>query len=193
MVGARGGRETSPVVTGPTRIDAFPPSAVLEIRMHNAQPSGARQRLAGLFSGSLRTKIVALCLAVAIVPLVAMGVLSTSVASADLRSEIGSGQGDLAFNVADKIDRNLFERYGDVQAFAGSDAARSMAPVRITSWMNQVMGLYTPIYDLMVVADPAGKIVAVNEVDLEGKALGTKSLLGRDVSRDAWFTGALAR
>src|SRR3989344_5391088 len=71
----------------------------------------------------------------------------------------------------DKIDRNLFERYGDVQAYALSEAARSGDAARITDFMNDMMTTYAPIYDLMIVTDTAGKVIAVS----------TKSKNGEDV------------
>src|SRR5207248_2672867 len=82
---------------------------------------------------------------------------------------------------------------GDVQAFALSDPAKSLDPTRVSAWMDTMMGAYAPIYKLMVVADAQGRIIAVNTVDLDAKALpGSESLLGRDVSSDAWFKQALA-
>ncbi|MBK9612798.1 hypothetical protein [Candidatus Amarobacter glycogenicus] len=53
------------------------------------------------------------------------------------------------------------------RAFA-RDAA-SMDPPRLNEWINTMMGIYTPIYTVMVVADANGKIVAANTVDLNGK------------------------
>jgi methyl-accepting chemotaxis protein len=52
------------------------------------------------------------------------------------------------------------------------------------------MGIYTPIYKLMVVADTRGRIVAANRVTLDGEPLDTSSLLGKDVSGEAWFKTA---
>jgi len=56
--------------------------------------------------------------------------------------------------------------------------------------MNTMMGTYTPIYKLMVVADMRGRIVAANTVDLDGKALSTKALVGRSVAGESWFRQA---
>jgi methyl-accepting chemotaxis protein len=159
--------------------------------VHVADHPSLPLRATRLVTGSLRGKIVALCLLLALAPLVAMGVVSTSLAGDALRDEIGAAQADLAFNAIDKIDRNLFERYGDVQAFAGSDAAKSMDQDRMTTWMNTVMGLYSPIYSLMVVADPSGRIIAANTVDLEGGDLATDDLIGLDVGDEPWFDDAI--
>ena len=48
-----------------------------------------------------------------------------------MADETAQGYQRVAASIADTIDRNLFERYGDVQAFAGSDPAQSMDPARI--------------------------------------------------------------
>ena len=94
---------------------------------------------------------------------------------------------ELAYNASDKLDRNLFERYGDVQAFAQSAPARSMNPAAIQNWMNAMTRTYAPIYRLMVVADRNGKIIAANSVGLDGRSVPTAKLIGRDVSDSQWF------
>ncbi len=94
--------------------------------------------------------------------------------------------------VIDKIDRNLFERYGDVQAFALSEPARSSNPKRITDFMNDMMTTYAPIYDVMMVVNLEGKVIAVNTVDKAGKPLDTAALLGKDYSREAWFKDSVS-
>jgi methyl-accepting chemotaxis protein len=124
------------------------------------------------------------------VPLATASFLSYKQASGDLSEKAGTEQAEVAFNAIDKLDRNLFERYGDVQAFAGSDPAKSMDAGRIQTWMDTTMGIYTPIYKLMLVADTRGRIVAANRVTLDGKPLDTTSLIGKDVSGEAWFKTA---
>ncbi len=91
----------------------------------------------------------------------------------------------------DKIDRNLFERYGDVQAYALSEPARSGNLERITAFMNDMMPTYSPIYDLMIVTNAKGKVIAVSTVDKDNKPVKTESLLGTDYSHTAWFKAAI--
>jgi len=91
----------------------------------------------------------------------------------------------------DKIDRNLFERYGDVQAYALSEPARSGNSQRIEAFMNDMMGAYTPIYDLMMVVNLQGKVIAINSVDKNGKPLEVKWMLGHDYSSEEWFQAAI--
>ncbi len=45
------------------------------------------------------------------------------------------------------------------------------------------MGTDTPIYNLMVVADPNVRIIAVNRVDLDGRKLNTRGISGDDIAR----------
>jgi methyl-accepting chemotaxis protein len=138
----------------------------------------------------IRGKLLLLLVLVGPIPMAAASYLSYRQASGDLERNAATAQEEVAFNALDKLDRNLFERYGDVQAYAESDPAKSMDPARIQSWMDTMMGIYTPIYKLMVVADANGRIVAANRVTLDGKPLDTKSLIGRDVSGEQWFKTA---
>ncbi len=136
---------------------------------------------------SLKVKLTAITVVVGVLPLAVAGFISTMMASSALEEEANSQVADLAFNAVDKLDRNLFERYGDVQAFANSDPAKAMDAERLTAFMETMTGIYTPIYKLMVVADLKGKIVAVNPVGPDGKPIKSQVLVGRDVSKEAWF------
>jgi methyl-accepting chemotaxis protein len=138
----------------------------------------------------LRGKLIALLLAVGLIPVVVIAAIATRSATSSLKEDAGEQVGELAFNASDKLDRNLFERYGDVQAYAKSDPARSMDPGRLTTWIDTMMGIYTPIYNLMAVADAEGRIVAVNTVDLNGEEIDSSGLIGRDVSGESWFQTA---
>src|SRR5207237_491725 len=104
-------------------------------------------------------KLLAAFLILGLVPLAGIGVFAHNSAQDSLSEGAGHRLEDVAFNAADKLDRNLFERYGDVQAFALSDPAHSLDSQRVTTWMDTMMGAYAPIYKLMVVADAKGQII----------------------------------
>ena len=140
---------------------------------------------------SVKRRLLLAFLTAGLVPMVVIAVIALSVSGA-LADDAQNSADQAALSAADTIDRNLFERYGDVQAFAKSDPARSMQPGRLRAWMDQMMGTYTPIYNLMVVADRNGRVIAANTVDRDGKPLSGGGLVGRDVSSEAWFTQALA-
>ena len=136
----------------------------------------------------LAPKLIATFLILGIVPLLVTGAISYNTAKDALDREAEGKLEEVAFQAADKVDRNLFERYGDVQAFALSEPARSMEPARISAWMDEMAKTYAPIYKLMIVADKQGRIVAVNTTGHDGKAYkGTSKLLGKDVSGTTWF------
>lgn len=94
--------------------------------------------------------------------------------------------------IADKIDRNLFERYGDVQAFAQSEPARSLDRKRIEAFMADMMAAYAPVYDVMIVTDRSGRVVAANQVKKDGQASGLQGIVGRDLSGEPWFKEAVS-
>ncbi len=147
--------------------------------------------LSQLRNASVKRRLLIAFLAAGLIPMVVIAAIAMSVSGA-LRDDAQVAVEVAAINAADTIDRNLFERYGDVQAYAKSDAARSMQPARLRYWMNEMMGTYTPIYNLMVVADRNGRIVATSTVDRDGEAVTAAPLVGRDVSGEPWFTQALA-
>jgi methyl-accepting chemotaxis protein len=94
-------------------------------------------------------------------------------------------------SLMDKIDRNLFERYGDAQAFAFSESAKSMDEERIKSFITDMMPTYAPIYNLMFVVDMKGNVVAASNVDENGKQVNTDFLSQKNYKDEAWFKAGL--
>jgi methyl-accepting chemotaxis protein len=102
-----------------------------------------------------------------------------------------------AQSLNDTINRNLFERYGDVQAFGRNAAVHDEANWRkpgdgnpLVAAMNAYMELYG-IYDLMLLVGPKGDLLAVNSADAKGKALPTEKLYAKKFGDEAWFQKAL--
>ncbi len=82
------------------------------------------------------------------------------------------------------IDRNLSNRVQDLRASVRREAAKG--PVEaVTDAANQLVTGF-PFYDLIVVADPSGKVIASSTVDYQRRAV-TAEFIGRDVSREPWF------
>ncbi|NBV86227.1 MAG: methyl-accepting chemotaxis protein, partial [Verrucomicrobia bacterium] len=125
------------------------------------------------------------CLLLGILPLALAGFLAVRKSfNATERAEGQVLQGN-AEQVIDKVDRMLFERYGDVQAFAFHPAAQG-TPAEFTSAANFYMGAYGT-YDLMILADAEGKIIAANTANPEGKPVDTSALIGLSVKGESWF------
>lgn len=101
-----------------------------------------------------------------------------------------------AVSLNDVIDRNLFERYGDVQAFGLNAAVQDQENWNDLSGGNALVrainGYMTGygIYDLMLVLDMTGTVVSVSTVDGLGNPLATEGLLGQNYASQAWFSDA---
>ena len=98
----------------------------------------------------------------------------------------------------DTIDRNLFERYGDVQAFSLNSAAIDPANWKSLDRQNPLIramnGYMTGygIYKSMMLVDSAGDILAINTVDRTGKALAANQDYKRNFADATWFRKALS-
>jgi len=134
---------------------------------------------------SVKARLLVFFLLLSLLPLAIVGWLSYSRAYDDLTVATANKLQTMAIETSDKVDRNLFERYGDVQAFAENPSAKG-TPEQITEVANFYTKCYG-IYDLMLVADLDGKIIAANTVDSTGKLLDTSRLIGRSVKGEAWF------
>ncbi|MDW8373915.1 MAG: methyl-accepting chemotaxis protein [Planctomycetota bacterium] len=140
---------------------------------------------------SLRTLLLWAILPLLAIPLAVVIAVSSQHARQSALQNAGGVLGEVARSTLDTIYRNLFERIGDVQAFAANPAAVAMDAQALTPAINTYMKLYG-IYDVMVVTDRSGTIVAVNTVDHQGAANPrTQVLLGRSLAGEAWFASVL--
>jgi len=140
----------------------------------------------------LGTKLSILLCGFGLVPIIAIGWMSW-LTGQDLEAKAGKQFQATAVAIADKIDRNLFERYGDIQAFALNTAVQ-----RTTQWydlteysalapvMDQYVKTYG-IYYLTLFVDTKGQLAAVNYHDSQGKPINYQFLFEKDFSQTAWF------
>ncbi len=133
-----------------------------------------------------------------IIPLVVgLGIAYIGVESAKSRSLTQLGTSSEAVNR--KVERNLFERYGDVQAFGLNRVVldqnswyKTDGTNRIARAMDDYMATYTPVYDLMLMVDTKGKVVAVNTKGFDGKPIQSNPLYGKNFANTEWFKAAMA-
>ena len=124
--------------------------------------------------------------------------MSNAIADAESR-ELGRSLHTVAFSLTDRLDRNLFERYGDAQACAVNTALlyhRAWYRVgnnrnRIVRAANRYVKLYG-IYSLAMMVDLDGRVVAVNDRDANGKAIDTAGLYAKPYENASWFQDAKA-
>ncbi len=114
--------------------------------------------------------------------------------SAQLEHEREQSLAFSARSIQDMIDRCLFERYGDVQAFGlNTIVQRDLATLDDTSReaiINVINNYVTAYgcYPLSYITDTSGKIIAINSIDASGTSLPAASkLIGQTVSRSEWF------
>ena len=84
-----------------------------------------------------------------------------------------------AAEISDKLDRLLFERYGDVQMLARAFALRSSDSRYLSSYLSWMKTNYAPVYFWLGVTDGQGVMVASTDPSLQGK----------DFSQAHWFQG----
>lgn len=85
-----------------------------------------------------------------------------------------------AAEVSDKLDRLLFERYGDMNMMARAFALRSLDRAYLGSYLAWMKTAYAPMYDWIGVTNQQGVMIAATE----------QSLAGRDYSQSEWFRRA---
>ena len=140
---------------------------------------------------NLSLRIILSMAAAGLIPV--LGLVALAIKTANTIEQMASEEMNLlAVRSLDTIERNLFERYGDVQAFATnavlhagnwSDPAANKA---IVESINNYIRLYG-VYTLSMILDENGRCVAVNTVDAKNAPLNTAFLLGRDFSKADWF------
>jgi methyl-accepting chemotaxis protein len=147
---------------------------------------------------SLRAKMTAAFMAVGLVIAVVIGVNVVSMTTR-MADDTGQGYQRMAAAIADTIDRNLFERYGDVQAFGANRAVLDRASWyqagaehnQVVKAANRYAQLYG-LYQLLMMVDTEGRVIAVNDRDASGKPIDTAWLYSKNFAAATWFKDAMA-
>jgi len=145
----------------------------------------------------IRTKLVIVLLLAGLVPAMAVSFITWQVfGQMTQQAEVQFER--IAWGVVDTIERNLFERYGDVQAFGLNAAVQDKASwyqhgedSPIVQAMNSYVDTYD-IYSLTVLVDLEGKVIAVNTRDDSAKPIDTDFVYSKDFSGAKWFQDAKA-
>jgi methyl-accepting chemotaxis protein len=139
---------------------------------------------------SLRTKLLVWFLLLGVVPASVVGYAAYAKSKQALQSITERQVALVAEETMDKIDRIMYERYGDICVFKDLPAARESAD-QVMPEMDRFAKLYV-VYDLMVEADADGKIIAVNRYDYQGKPIASEQLIGTSVKNESWFNDTMA-
>lgn len=145
---------------------------------------------------SLRTKIILVFLSLSLV--CSGSVLAIFLSNKhNFQRDALNRVADYASTTNEIIDRNLFERYGDVQAFAQNHAAYIPANWKNPSDSNPLIASINSymtnygIYRLSVLLNTEGEVLAVNSVDSKGKPIDTAKLYEQNFSAEPWFKNPL--
>jgi hypothetical protein len=147
---------------------------------------------------SLRFKLIAAFLVFGIVPAMTLAGLSLDTFSG-VEKQTGKSMAEQARALTDVIDRNLFERYGDVQAFglntvvtdAESWYKQGAANNQIATAMNNYAVAYG-FYSVLLFVDAKGDVIAVNDKDALGNDINTSFLYGQNFAGADWFKDSMS-
>ena len=123
-------------------------------------------------------------LALSLVPMALIGWFAYRESAIALNRAAGQGLQGEARMALETIDRNLSNRVEDLRTTVLRNAAKGN-PEGVTKAADDLVTNYH-FYDLIVVADVDGKVIATSTLDHRGKPTGA-AFLGRDVSREPWF------
>ena len=89
------------------------------------------------------------------------------------------------------VAAQFYERYGDVQAFAINPVIAGMDKTNIINFLNQYSVMYG-IYDLILITDLKGNLVAVNDISPDKKPIEIKTLYTKNYSNEPWFKAVIS-
>lgn len=145
----------------------------------------------------LTPKLVALLLVFACIPTMVVAYIGYD-ATTDMEDGVGTRFEATAISIADKVDRNLFERYGDVQAFASNRIVQERynwytpEENELTRAMNDYVATYG-IYYLTLFVDLEGDLIAVNSKDAKGNQIASQPLFKKSFKNTTWFQALKAK
>ncbi len=131
---------------------------------------------------SIQSKLALILLGVALVPLGVFGFVAYGNGRDSLRQKVGAALEDRAASAVDKLSRNLFDRYGDIQVIAQNPvlAVDIAAPDQKSEVLAAMVRTYVPVYTLFSVTDASGSVAGSSDA----------SLVGRNESSEDWFKAA---
>lgn len=145
---------------------------------------------------SIKSKLAVILVLISVLPAIVIGI-AFNIQKEKLYNERKADLTAIAQNIGDIIDRNLFERYGDVQAFgyntAAHDSANWQTPSEsniLTISMNNYVKAYG-LYPLMLLVDTQGNVLNVNTVAADGKKVKTSFIYSKNFSKEKWFQDAI--
>ncbi|MEP6860397.1 MAG: methyl-accepting chemotaxis protein [Deltaproteobacteria bacterium] len=143
----------------------------------------------GLAVRTLRSQLLVAFGVFAGVPLATLGYLSTREGTRELTQQVSERLMSHASSVTNTIAAYLDERSGDVITFAKNPLASTGTPEQLTALVTDYIASY-PTYDLIVIADKDGKVIATNTQTGDHKPVA--NLVGMSVRGQPWFDSVVS-
>ena len=131
----------------------------------------------------IRTKLLVVCLSLSLLPLAIIEIISFRQSRGALHERAGGALMLLAQDAMGRVDSCFFDRNRETIAYTLLNRAKGTQP----DVMSAIASSINKYYDLIVVADAEGKIIAANTMTWNGEPLDTSSLIGKNVSGEEWF------
>ncbi len=125
--------------------------------------------------GRLERRLLAIIFPAIIAPIIILSVIAFYLIGSAFEQKEAASQTDLATSVSDKMERFLFERYGDVQVVASNPLLLVNNANRVVI-LNQVAQTYK-VYPYITYVGTDGKVLAATD----------PNTIGRDMSGTNWY------
>jgi methyl-accepting chemotaxis protein len=143
------------------------------------------------FFRSLRGKLLAILLAVGLLPMAIVDIYSLRHERTLFLSLTQQSLSEMAYTVSRSLDATMGERMGDAQMQSNAVLMQSMDANITGQRLNDLVRNYAPNYALAIVVDPAGRIIAANNVDADQHLVPSERIVGSSVHGETWFQTAL--
>jgi len=140
--------------------------------------------------GSIKRKLLVLMIALSLLPLAGMSIFSYWIGRNQIQDRIRLSLGKMAQDTADKVDLMLRGKKEEIRSMAttysyiysGLEDRNRLSPIPL---LNNYC-LNHDVYDLLMILDRAGNLVAINTVDRDENPLAVQKLselIGKSISR----------
>jgi methyl-accepting chemotaxis protein len=147
------------------------------------------QKLMSTSEKSLKFKLISLSMGITLLLGVASGGVLRHIVNTQEKAQL-NGFEAYARSLSDAIGAQFYERYGDAQAFSISPAIQAPSKQTIVDMLNAWSAMYG-IYDLIMLVDSKGRLVAVNDKGPDGKEISVQRLYDNNYSDAPWFKAVI--
>lgn len=175
----------TPVKDKPNEIVESAPALQWEEEEETQAPS---QIVAWWQKLGLRTKATALAIAIGVIPVIGIGTVAYYVAGQEIATEVKQSKESRTTSLTDKLNRFMFERYGDIQVFANLPILINPKVREVTTTqekqatLERFMKTYG-VYDSVAVFDLNGNVL------LQSQGTPLKNHKDRSYFQEALKTG----